>query len=70
MCSKYLIDQNQNNDFRQRFFIRDFIKNVMMFFEKFIDHDANNVVFIRFKKINDEVHDNVLSAFINHDDEN
>ena len=70
MCSKYLIDQNQNNDFRQRFFIRDFIKNVITFFEKFIDHDANNVVFIRFKKINDKVYDNVLLTFIDHDDEN
>ena len=70
MCFKYLIDQNQNNDFRRRFFVRNSTKNVMMFFKKFIDHNANNVVFIRFKKIDDEVYDNVLSTFINYDDEN
>ena len=70
MCFKYSIDQNQDNDFRRRFFIRDFTKNVMTFFEEFIDHDANNVVFIRFKKIDDEVYNNVLSAFIDYDNEN
>ena len=70
MCFKYSIDQNQSNDFRRHFFVCDFIKNVMTFFEKFIDHDANNIIFIRFKKIDDEVHDNVLSTFIDHDDEN
>ena len=42
----------------------------MTFFEEFVDHDANNVVFIQFKKIDDEVYDNVLSAFVNHDNEN
>ena len=42
----------------------------MMFFEKFIDHDANDIVFIRFKKVDDEIHDNILSTFIDHDDEN
>ena len=70
MCLKYSINQNQNNDFRRRFFVRDSTKNVMTFSEKFIDYDANNVVFIRFKKIDDEVHNNVLSAFIDHDDKN
>ena len=70
MCFKYSIDQNQNSDFRWRFFVHDFTKNVMTFSEKFIDYNANNVVFIRFKKIDDEVHDNVLSTFIDHDDEN
>ena len=70
MCSKYSIDQNQNNDFRRRFFVRDFTKNVMTFLKKFIDHDANNIVFIRFKKIDDKIHDNVLSTFIDHDDKN
>ena len=70
MCLKYLIDQNQNSDLRRRFFVRDFAENIMIFFKKFINHDANDVVFIRFKKIDDEVHDNVLSAFIDHDDEN
>ena len=70
MCFKYLIDQNQNSDFRRRLFVHDFTKDVMTFFKKFIDHDANNVVFIQFKKIDDEVHDNVLLTFINHDDKN
>ena len=70
MCLKYSIDQNQNSDFRRRFFVRDFTKNIMTFSEEFIDHDANNVVFIRFKKIDDEVHDNVLLTFIDYDDEN
>ena len=70
MCFKYLIDQNQNNDLRQFFFVRCFTKNIMMFFKKFIDHNANNVVFIQFKKIDNEVHDNVLLTFIDHDDEN
>ena len=42
----------------------------MTFFEKFIDHDVNNVVFIQFKKVDNEIHDNVLSTFINYDDEN
>ena len=70
MCFKYSIDQNQSNDLRRRLFIRDFTKNVMTFFKEFIDYDANNVVFIRFKKIDDKIHDNVLSAFIDHDDEN
>ena len=70
MCFKYLIDQNQSSDFRRRFFVRDFTKNVMTFFKKFIDHDANNIVFIRFRKIDDEVHDNILSAFIDYDDKN
>ena len=46
ICFKYLIDQHQNNNLRRRFFVRDFIKDVMMFFKKFIDHDANNIVFI------------------------
>ena len=70
MCFKYSINQNQNNDFRQRFFVHDFTEDIMMFFKKFIDHDANNVVFIRFKKIDNEIHDNVLSAFIDHDNKN
>ena len=42
----------------------------MTFSEKFIDYNANNVVFIQFKKIDDKIHDNILSAFIDHDDEN
>ena len=42
----------------------------MTFFKEFIDHDANNVVFIRFRKIDDEVHNNVLSTFIDYDNEN
>ena len=42
----------------------------MTFFEEFINYNANNVVFIRFRKIDDEVYDNVLSAFIDYDDEN
>ena len=42
----------------------------MTFFKKFIDHDANNIVFIRFKKIDDEIYDNVLSMFIDYNDEN
>ena len=42
----------------------------MTFFKKFVDHDANNIVFIQFKKIDDEVHDNVLLTFIDYDDEN
>ena len=46
MCFKYLIDQNQNINFRQHFLVRDFTKNIMIFFKKFINHDANNVVFI------------------------
>ena len=70
MCFKYSIDQNQNNDFRRRFFVRDFTKNIMIFFKEFVDHDANNVVFIRFKKIDNEVHDNVLLTFVDHNDEN
>ena len=70
VCFKYLINQNQNSDFRRRFFVRDFIKNIIMFFEKFVDHDANNVVFIRFKKIDDEIYNNILSTFIDYDDEN
>ena len=70
MYFKYSIDQNQNSDLHQCFFVRDFIKNIMTFFKKFIDHDANNIIFIQFKKIDDEVHDNFLSAFIDHDDKN
>ena len=70
MCFKYSIDQSQSNNFRRRFFVRDFTKDVMTFFEKFINYDVNNVVFIRFKKIDDEVYDNVLSTFIDHDDKN
>ena len=42
----------------------------MMFFKEFVDHDVNNVVFIRFKKIDNEVYDNVLSTFIDYNDEN
>ena len=41
-----------------------------MFFEKFIDYDANNIIFIQFKKVDDKVHDNILSAFIDYDNEN
>ena len=42
----------------------------MTFFKKFVNHDANNVIFIRFKKIDDEVHDNILLMFIDHDNKN
>ena len=70
MCFKYSIDQNQNNDFRQRLFVCDFIKNVMTFFEKFVDHNVNNVVFIRFRKVNDKVYNNILSTFINYNNKN
>ena len=70
MCFKYLIDQNQNNDFRRRLFVRNFTKNVMTFFKELVDHDANNVIFIQFKKIDDEIHDNILSTFVDHDDKN
>ena len=70
MCFKYSIDQNQNDDFRRRFFVRDFTENVITFFKKFIDHDANDVIFIRFKKIDDKIHDNILSTFIDYDDKN
>ena len=38
--------------------------------EVFYNHDANNVIFIQFKKVDDKIHDNVLSTFINYDDEN
>ena len=70
MCFKYLIDQNQNNDFRRRFFVHDFTKNVIIFFEEFIDYDTNNIVFVRIMKIDDEVHDDVLSTFVDYNDEN
>ena len=70
MCSEYSIDQNQNSDFRRRFFLRNFIKNVMTFFKEFIDHETNNVIFVRIKKIDDKIHNNILSIFINHDNKN
>ena len=70
MYFKYLIDQNQNNNFRRYFFVHDFTKDVMTFFEKFVDYDANHVIFVRIKKINDEVHDDVLSTFVDYNNEN
>ena len=70
MCFKYSIDQNQNNNFRRRSFVRDFTEDVMTFFKKFVNYDANNVIFVWIRKIDDEVHDDVLSTFVDHDDEN
>ena len=70
MYFKYSINQNQSSDFRWYFFIRDFIKNVMIFFEKFVNYNANNVVFVRIKKIDDKVYNNILLTFVDHNNKN
>ena len=42
----------------------------MTFFKQFVDYNANNIIFIRFKKIDNKIHDNVLLIFVDPDYEN
>ena len=51
-------------------FVRNFIKNIITFFEKLSNYDINNIVFIRFEKIDNEVHEDILLLFINHNNKN
>ena len=66
MNSKNVLNENFNNDFDERVFIFNNTKSIMTLFRKFINYNANRVVIVKIEKINDEIHEYVLSLFDEH----
>ena len=66
MNSKNVLNENFDNDFDERVFIFNSTKNIMTFFRKFINYNANRVVIVKIEKISDEIHEYVLSFFDEH----
>ena len=66
MNSKNVLNENFDNNFDERVFIFSSTKNIMTLFRKFINYDANRVVIVKIEKINDEIHEYVLSSFDEH----
>ena len=55
MSSEDVFHENFDCDFNDDVFIRDFARDVMTLLDQSINECANIIVFIKFKKINDEV---------------
>ena len=66
MSSKNVLNENFDSDFDERIFIFNSTKSIMTLFRKFINHNANRVVIVKIEKINDEIHEYVLSSFDKH----
>ena len=66
MNSKNVLNENFDNDFDERVFIFNNTKNIITFFRKFINYNANRVVIVKIEKINNEIHKYVLSSFDEH----
>ena len=66
MNSKNVLNENFDNDFDERVFIFNSTKSIMTLFRKFINYDTNRVVIVKIEKINNEIHEYVLSSFDEH----
>ena len=66
MNSKNVLNENFDSDFDERVFIFNSTKSIMTLFRKFINYNTNRVVIVKIEKINDKIHEYVLSFFDKH----
>ena len=70
MSAKNVLYQNFRCDLDEDVFVLDMTEHVMSFFRKFVNNDTNRVIVVRIEKIDNEVHEDVLSALLEHRREN
>ena len=66
MSLKNVLNENFNNNFDERVFVFNCIKNVITFFRKFINYNTNRVLIIQIEKIDNKIYKYVLLSFDKH----
>ena len=62
MKTKNISDYDKNDFFCIKILFIASTKNIMTFFDQTINDDANDVVFLRWKKIDNKVHNDISST--------
>ena len=70
MSAKNVLYQNFRCDLDEDVFVFDMTKHVMSFFRELVNNDTNRVIVVRIEKIDNEIHENVFSALLEHRREN
>ena len=64
--SKNVLNENFDRSLDERVFIFCCTKNIMSFFRKFINYNANRVVIVKIEQIDNEVYSYILLSFNKH----
>ena len=64
MKMKNILNYDESDFFCIKILFIALIKNVMMFFNQTINDDVNDVVFFRWKKIDNEIYNDISSTLL------
>ena len=70
MKTKNILNHDKRDFFYTEILFVASIKYVMTFFNKTINNDANDVVFFRWRKIDNKIHNNVSSTLLRNKQKN